>query len=114
MIENDTIPDRLRKIRLRDQITWEQLAEKLSLSESMIYQVIAGKNNLSDKAIHRLTALEAEENPKPGIEEFFNQAQKALDKQVEFLDQATDALHEIKGLLKDACDALNSIANNTH
>lgn len=52
--------ERLERLRLAAQETWEQIAARLGLSESMIYQVKRGKRTLSEKALFRLASAEIE------------------------------------------------------
>ena len=53
-----TIPERLHKLRLKEQLTWEQLALSLGLTVAMLHHVRRGIRNLSQKAQYRLEHAE--------------------------------------------------------
>jgi transcriptional regulator with XRE-family HTH domain len=57
-INKYTIPERLQNLRLKEQLTWEQLAESLGLTAAMIHHVKRGIRNLSEKAQYRLEQAE--------------------------------------------------------
>ena len=56
--EKSSIAERLQKLRLKKQFTWEQLADMVGLTASMLYQVKRGERGLSDKALYRLEQAE--------------------------------------------------------
>jgi transcriptional regulator with XRE-family HTH domain len=56
--EKSSIAERLQKLRLEKQFTWEQLADMVGLTASMLYQVKRGERGLSDKALYRLEQAE--------------------------------------------------------
>jgi transcriptional regulator with XRE-family HTH domain len=45
-------------LRLKEQLTWEQLAESLGLTVAMLHHVKRGIRNLSEKAQYRLEQAE--------------------------------------------------------
>jgi transcriptional regulator with XRE-family HTH domain len=57
-INKYTIPERLQNLRLKEQLTWEQLAASLGLTAAMIHHVKRGIRNLSEKAQYRLEQAE--------------------------------------------------------
>jgi transcriptional regulator with XRE-family HTH domain len=59
-VEKCAVAERLQKLRLRDQLTWEQVAARLDITPSMVYQVRSGKRSLGDKTLYRLQQAEAE------------------------------------------------------
>jgi len=50
--------ERLQNLRLKKQLTWEQLADLLGLTVAMLYHVKRGFRNLSEKAVYRLEQAE--------------------------------------------------------
>lgn len=57
--------ERLQILRLKKQLTWEQLAELLGLSAAMLYHVKRGVRNLSEKAVYRLEQAEVTAGLRP-------------------------------------------------
>ena len=57
--------ERLQILRLKKQLSWEQLAELLGLSVAMLYHVKRGVRNLSEKAVYRLEQAEVTAGLRP-------------------------------------------------
>jgi transcriptional regulator with XRE-family HTH domain len=57
-IDKYSVAERLLNLRLRKQLTWEQLADLLGMAVSMLYHVKRGNRNLSEKALFRLEQAE--------------------------------------------------------
>jgi transcriptional regulator with XRE-family HTH domain len=70
-IKKYTIQERLQNLRLKEQLTWEQLAESLGLTAAMLHHVRRGIRNLSEKARYRLERAEIDAGLRPPTSQGF-------------------------------------------
>jgi transcriptional regulator with XRE-family HTH domain len=66
--DKSSVPQRLERLRVHTQSTWEQVAERIGITSSMLYQVKRGDRQLSSKAIFRLEMAEKEARLMPMLE----------------------------------------------
>ena len=58
MNESVTIPQRLDSLKVKLNLSWKEVAEKLGLSVSMLMQIKAGSRNLGANSFFRLCEVE--------------------------------------------------------